>query len=335
MNKYIYIILTFSISVIFLSPVYSQLVTYPVRRCGTQELLRKKFQHDSAFLKKWESQQYALKEYITGNRLAMDDTTVYSIPVVVHIIHNNFIGDVSDSAVYSQMEILNNDYRKNPGTMGFNNKPVGADTKIVFCLAQKDPNGNVTTGIIRIQDTTASFNNDFDSEIYLKKLSYWDSKKYMNVWVCNLGSGLLGFGTFPGGDPKTDGIVINYKAFGAYKNTFSPYNYGRTTTHEVGHYLNLFHPWGDNAGDCSDDDGISDTPLCSGEFTADKDSNCKAPIQCGVKRQVENYMDYSDDYCMKMFSKGQATVMRSAISNFRPQLVSSSNLTATGIESGC
>ncbi len=271
---------------------------------------------------------------------------VYRIPVVVHVIHNGeAIGsgsNISDAQIQSQIAVLNEDYRRLPGTPGWNNHPRGADVRIEFVLAKRDPSGNPTTGIVRWNRNTQGWNAPPYTQAYMdgtiKPATQWDPNRYLNIWVADLSGGLLGYAQFPDlsgllgmpGDDgmgsctqaaNTDGVVILYASFGsALKGSFSvltpPYHLGRTTTHEVGHWLGLRHLWGDNttAGQCSPDDYCDDTPEC-----ADASYGCPAhPVpSCvpGVPRMIENYMDYSDDGCMNIFTIDQAVRMRIVLEN--------------------
>ncbi|MCS7152522.1 MAG: M43 family zinc metalloprotease [Bacteroidia bacterium] len=260
---------------------------------------------------------------------------VYRIPVVVHVIHNGEpVGsgsNISNANIYHQIEVLNEDFRRMPNTPGWNAHPNGADTRIEFVLAKRDPNGNPTTGIVRWNRNTQGWNAPPYTQAYMegtiKPATQWDPNRYLNIWVADLSGGLLGYAQFPDasgllgmpgdqgmgsctGPANTDGVVILYSAFGsALKGSTGlnpPYHLGRTTTHEIGHWLGLRHTWGD--GDCSVDDFCDDTPLCNGASYG-----CPAnPSSCiaGVRRMIENYMDYSDDGCMNIFTLDQALRMR-------------------------
>ncbi|MCI5055810.1 MAG: M43 family zinc metalloprotease [Flavobacteriales bacterium] len=278
-------------------------------------------------------------EQFTANWIKNHDTNkgraVITIPTVVHILYHDPIENVSDSQIISQMIVLNEDFREMnwdelPANHPF--KQYSADCEIEFCLAQQDPNGNPTTGITRTYTDSTQFvdggNEKFSSS---GGKDNWDPTKYMNMWVCNLGTGgTLGYATFPSdlaSDPNEDGIVIDYRAFGFMGTAGSPpftVNYlGRTGTHEVGHWLNLRHIWGDaNCGD----DLVADTP-------PQQTSNGGCPLfpynannSCGSDANGEmymNYMDYTDDSCMAMFSQGQKSRMLAAINGARSALLTS------------
>ncbi len=183
------------------------------------------------------------------------------IPVVVHVIYNTADQNISDEQIQSQVTALNNDFSNQnsdkvnrPGV--FDN--LAADARIHFCLAQVTPDGKTTNGIVRRQTNTALFTADDAMKSNVRGGdNAWDSKKYLNIWVCNLGFRTLGYATLPGTPAELDGIVINFDVFGTVDNVRSPFNKGRTATHEAGHWLGLKHLWGDV--ECGDD-GVDDTP---------------------------------------------------------------------------
>lgn len=237
--------------------------------------------------------------------------TVYNIPVVVHVVYNTAAQNISDAQIQSQIDVLNEDYRRLNADK--TNTPsafagVAADCEITFCLAQTSPTGSPTTGIIRKSTTVTSFtDNDAVKHNSSGGDDAWPAASYLNLWVCNLGGGLLGYAQFPGGAAATDGVVILYTSFGRTGNVTAPYNKGRTATHEVGHWLNLRHIWGDaNCGS----DLVSDTPT-------QQTSNYSCPsfphVTCSNGTNGDmfmNYMDYTDDACMNMFSAGQKARMK-------------------------
>jgi hypothetical protein len=244
---------------------------------------------------------------------------VITIPVVVHVIYNGqalgTVPNISDLQVQSQITVLNQDFsRTGPG---FNTNPDGVDTQIQFVLAQQDPNGNPTNGIDRRSFCQESWSTT-DIESTLKPATIWDPAQYLNLWTVQFtDSTLLGYAQFPdasgllgisgNGVANTDGVVIKYNAFGSGTgNSFlldAPYNKGRTTTHEIGHWLGLIHIWGDGSNCSKNTDYCADTPVS-------KDPNYGCPTgtdscpQSGVD-MIENYMDYTDDSCMNIFTKNQ------------------------------
>ncbi|WP_026754139.1 M43 family zinc metalloprotease [Sediminibacter sp. Hel_I_10] len=253
---------------------------------------------------------------------------VVRLPIVVHVVHaGEPIGinsNISEAQVLSQIQVLNEDYRKLEGTNGFNTDPLGADTEIEFFLAQEDPDCNPTNGIHRVlRSSLPNGGGDIDSDI--KPATIWDSSKYINMWVLQLGGGLLGYAQFPGGDPMTDGVVMGYQYFGsndaAGVNIGGVYNLGRTTTHELGHYLGLLHTFQGGCG--PQGDLVADTP-----FEAGPNYGCPSviPDTCPAATgddPIENYMDYSDDACMNIFTNGQNSRIQAVLSTSRSGLVSS------------
>ncbi len=235
----------------------------------------------------------------------------YRIPVVVHIIQRtNGTGNVPDSRVFSQIEILNEDFQAIAGSNG----APGTNVEIEFYLATEDPNGNPTTGITR------STNNTWynDGGAYYNTLA-WDTNRYLNIYTNN-GGGALGYvPNLPQGGiagSNADRVVILHSTFGRNA-PFAPFNLGRTVTHEVGHYLGLEHTF---AGGCSNSytsgDLIVDTnPESSPTFGCPGSRS-----SCGSQAPIDNYMDYSDDRCMNKFTPEQANRMRCSLINYRPSL---------------
>ena len=260
---------------------------------------------------------------------------VITIPVVVHVIYNGqAVGtapNISDIQVESQITVLNQDFRRMVGTPGFNSNSVGADTEIQFVLAKQDPSGNPTNGIDRVSSCVDSWSNS-DIETILKPNTIWDPNQYLNLWTVQFSDNkLLGYAQFPdgsgtglsglnqsGGVANTDGVVVRYNSFGSGTGTNfllnSPYNKGRTTTHEVGHWLGLIHIWGEGSNCATNNDYCNDTPVA-------KDPNYGCPTgtnSCTSKSgndMIENYMDYTDDTCMSIFTQDQKTRMNTVLDN--------------------
>ena len=238
---------------------------------------------------------------------------VITIPVVIHVLYNNAAQNISDAQILSQFQSLNKDYRKlnaDVAKVPAAFAPLAGDVRIVFCLAKIDASGNATTGIIRKYTTEQSWTADDRMKFSAQGGdNAWDSKRYLNIWVCNLFGRSLGYSSLPGSQPEKDGIVIQYDAFGTTGTLTAPFNKGRTLTHEVGHWLGLKHLWGDaNCGD----DGIADTPP-----QQNFNNGCPSfphKTSCSINNDGDmfmNFMDFTDDACMYMFSKGQAIKMRS------------------------
>ncbi len=245
---------------------------------------------------------------------------IHVIPVVVHVIYSNSTENISKGQIETQITSLTQDYRRrNPDAV---NTPaafagVAADCQIEFCLASIDPEGRPTNGIDRISIAGAPFRDRFINEV-IKPNTIWDPTRYMNIWVCNIAGGILGFAQFPSssglsgipndpGAENTDGVVIHYNAFGTTGTASAPFDRGRTATHEVGHWLGLRHVWGD--GPCDVDDFCGDTPQ-----TSDPNFNCPTGrTGCFGQAMIQNFMDYTDDACMNIFTKDQRRRMRAVL----------------------
>lgn len=305
------------------------------RKCATMEHMYKELLNNPT-LKENRQQIEQYTQNYAANYQNGKSSVVHTIPVVVHIV----LPDptvVTDAQVFSQIDVLNEDFRKTNSDTNLVPTPFkgsAADSEIEFCLASVDPFGNPTTGITRTITAMPSFDPDYDSVKYTSKggIDAWNTSNYLNIWVCNVSGGVLGYAQFPGGGPaSTDGVVILYTAFGTSGTATAPYNLGRTATHEVGHYLNLYHIWGDEPA-CDNDDLVSDTPLQGpqnyGCPTFPHTDACQSTSP-GV--MFMNYMDYVDDNCMHMFTAGQKTRMKAALTGPRVSLTTSGVCTPTSI----
>lgn len=261
---------------------------------------------------------------------------IIRIPVIVHVIHSGEpIGtgpNISEAQILSQIKVLNEDFRRAANSRGYNTDPVGADTEIEFYLAKEDPFCNPTTGIERLNMSSVSSSWSAaggNTDTVLKPETIWDPSRYLNIWTVKFtNSTNLGFSQYPGGNPDTDGVVINYLNFGSDDDPDvsleAPYHLGRTATHEVGHFFGLYHTWeGKNCAGSGD--GVDDTPPQSKETLG-----CPSPIpdSCPDDSEddmIENYLDYTDDECMNLFTQGQKTVMRGYLQdpNYRLSLTNS------------
>lgn len=302
------------------------------QRCGTM-------QKDSIMAvkyKNWVMQRKALNDSVSNflknpHRSARISAVCVpvKIPVVVHVVHNNATGtiggagnpNVSNATILNQIRVLNEDYRRKVGTKGFNNNAVGADTGIEFFLANTDPNGQPTNGITRHLYTNKTSFDIFNDDGILADIVSWPTDRYLNIWVVRSSSqATIGVAQFPyakdflGLDldneffDKTDGVIIDFRVFGTGESaTNKYYNLGRTATHEIGHWLGLLHTWGDTK--CGDD-FCNDTPRCeNGNNTTNCGpafSNCTGTR---TRNMTENYMDYSPDSCMNIFTANQAQRM--------------------------
>ena len=280
------------------------------RICGSMDYLSNQIQSDPSIIQRRQNIETHTQDYQSSLNKASG--VIVTIPVVVHVVYNTSTQNISQAQVQSQIDILNSDYRKlNADTANVPAlfKSLAADCKVEFVLAKRDPAGNATTGIVRKQTTTTSFTTN-DNVKYSSKGGddAWASGSYLNLWVCPLGGGLLGYAQFPGsGSAATDGVVINVTAFGNTGTAAAPYNKGRTATHEVGHWLNLYHIWGDDSGACTGTDNVGDTPNQGSE-----NYGCPTFPHASCSNTSDmfmNYMDYVDDACMNMFSIGQGSRM--------------------------
>lgn len=229
-----------------------------------------------------------------------------TIPVVVHIVYNDAPENISETQILSQIDVLNKDFRRR-NTDKTNNWTQAADSGIEFCLAKTDPSGKSTNGITRTYTNLSSFSTSGDAIKFNTRggKDAWPADRYLNIWVCDIAGTVLGYAQFPGGKAETDGVVIDYKVFGTGPNVNPGFQLGRTTTHEVGHWLNLKHIWG--SADCTTDDLVSDTP----QSDAPNYGCAKGHWSCGSLDMIENYMDYSNDDCMNLFTNGQKSRMQS------------------------
>ncbi len=254
---------------------------------------------------------------------SVQDQEVYTIPVVIHVIHDGSeIGDgsnISDRRILEQIEILNQDYsRTNEDATETLTvfQDVAANTGIQFVLAKQDPEGMPTDGIVRVEGSNPSFGVDLSELSLIASHSNWPPQDYFNIYVTDLRGDYIGYAQFPFSNidgiateirnyAEMDGAYIDYKFFGFNSNTGGFDSYGRTATHEIGHFLGLKHPW----GNCSTDDFCDDTP-----FASSSSNGCDLEKEtCGSLDMVQNYLDYTDDECMNLFTQCQTTRMRTIL----------------------
>jgi hypothetical protein len=238
-----------------------------------------------------------------------------TIPVIVHVIFQTDEQNISDEQIQSQITILNKDFRaKNPDISKLPAvwSPLATDAQLEFRLA----------------DVTRTRTNrvDFSTNDMVKFASSGghdvvQPDTHLNIWVCNIRGGILGYAQFPGGPPETDGVVNLHSAFGTKGTAAAPFNLGRTATHEIGHYLNLHHIWGDSlVPNCNDDDFIGDTPI---QLSPNYNKPNFPSISCNNGPNGDmfmNYMDYVDDDTMFMFTAQQVLRMRTALAEQRRNL---------------
>ncbi|MCL4126036.1 UNVERIFIED_CONTAM: hypothetical protein GTU68_066201 [Idotea baltica] len=277
------------------------------------DYLQDQILQDSGILQNMNTVEEHTIRKITDSKRSVSG--IITIPVVVHIVYKNTTENVSDAQIATQIQVLTEDFRRMNADKD-NTWPQAADIQLEFCLASLDPNGNPTTGITRTSTTNNSFSHFSDA---VKSAASggkdgWPRAEYLNFWVCDLSGSTLGYAQFPGGGPASeDGIVVDFESFGTVGTAEPPFHLGRTATHEVGHWLNLRHIWGD--GNCSKDDLVTDTPNASGANRTGSPCSFPGPNSCdeGAGDQpdmFQNYMDYSDDLCLNLFTQGQKERMR-------------------------
>ena len=289
------------------------------RVCGSVDYKNQQIQQNPALAANYQLVEAQIQAELQRGMAARDTSSneLINIPVVVHVVYNTAEQNISAAQIQSQIDVLNRDYSytntdnvKTPSVF----KQNAADTRIHFCLAQVDPQGHATNGIDRVSTGVTYFTaNDAVKFSGNGGANAWDCKKYLNIWVCRMFGGTLGYASAPGSPANVDGVVINYTAFGTIGVLSAKYNKGRTATHEIGHWLGLRHIWGDT--DCGDD-GIDDTPrqltYNYGTPTFPHVTSCS---QTANGDMFMNYMDYSDDAAMNMFTVGQKKRMRALFAN--------------------
>lgn len=286
----------------------------------------------------YRARREKIENLIFARKLARDRGRVgtTTIPVVVHVVYNSLVENISAKQVATQINVLNADFNKrNPDWTSMPSvwRDSIGDTRILFKLADRDPDGAITTGITRTSTSVAAFGDDDTVKSAVSGgTDAWPPDRYLNIWVCHLGD-LLGYAQFPGGPVHTDGVVIDYRAFGTTGTAEAPFNLGRTATHEVGHWLNLFHIWGDDGMGCGGTDQVDDTPNQAGPNTGFPSF---PHITCNNGPDGDmfvNFMDYVDDRCMVMFTLGQVQRMHTALDVARPSYLENgkpSTVPATG-----
>ena len=297
------------------------------RSCHADENLERLLAENPEAQQRMRNIETFTQEYIKNQSTQRTEGEVYTIPVVVHVLYRTSAENVSNAQIQSQIDVLNADFRRTNSDYTLTPSEFAgsvADSEIEFVLATTDPNGNPTSGITRTSTNKTSFATNDEMKFTAQGgKDAWNTKKYLNIWVCNMSGGILGYAQFPGsGAANTDGVVILTTAFGSTGNVNAPFNKGRTATHEVGHWLNLRHIWGD--GNCSADDFVSDTPIAAASNGGCPSYPSKSCSNNGgfTSDMFMNYMDYTNDACMYMFTTGQKNRMRAVLTGFRSELVS-------------
>jgi len=322
--------------------LFTQMILFAQNICRTIEYKQQLLLNHPELASKITSIETFTKNFQKGNGYttfglnpASNGNGIITIPVVVHVLYNSDQQNISDAQVQSQIDILNQDYRRLNGDTV--NTPLvfhdaAADCGFQFQLAKVDPAGYSTTGIIHKKTSIQSFGVEDAIKFSAQGGDdAWDKDSYLNIWVGGLNGGILGYSSVVGGPKENDGVVVFYTAFGIGGTSVAPYNKGRTTTHEIGHWLNLIHTWGD--ADCGDDQ-VDDTPP---QQTSDIGCPGGTIISCTnapVGNMYQNYMDFTNDACMNLFTNGQR---RRMLALFQPggernALLSSTALTATPLQ---
>lgn len=304
------------------------------RNCASHEYLQQQLQADPLLAQRIAALEAYRVDDIMLNGTGAPSPAIIKIPVVVHVLYNTPAQNISDAQIKSQIEVLNRDFRKlNADTVNVPAvfKHLAADCQLEFELAKIDPSGRATTGITR--KSTSIMMYGLDDRIKFSGKGgddAWDADRYLNLWVGNLAGGLLGYASTIGCDKTIDGVAISPAAFGTIGTAAAPYNKGRTATHEIGHWLGLRHIWGDSY--CGDDH-IEDTPP---QRSATRNCPTGVVVTCDNNpygNMYTNYMDFTDDACLNLFTLGQRNKMRALFlpGAARSSLLSSNALTGTPV----
>jgi hypothetical protein len=302
------------------------------RKCGAIEAHHRLLESHPEFRRNLGDLEHATRSRLAQSKAFRAASGVITIAVVVHVVYRTDDEKIGKPQITSQIAALNRDYaatNNDKTTTPTCWAGLVTNTNIQFALATVGPDGKPTPGITYTQTTSESFGTD--DKVKAQKTGGadpWPTDRYLNLWVCTLGGGLLGYAQFPGGPAKTDGVVILNTAFGTNGTAAAPFNMGRTAVHEVGHWLNLHHIWGDTS-DCSGSDFVDDTPNAQqpnyGKPTFPHVSCTNGPNG----DMFMNYMDYVDDGTMVMFTSGQAVRMHATLDGPRSAIVSKSKALAS------
>ncbi|MGB0916530.1 MAG: T9SS type A sorting domain-containing protein [Flavobacteriales bacterium] len=327
MKKHILLIAAFTLAVLGNSFAQSH-------KCGTHIKMQEQLTLNPTLAETRSQINDFTERWISENSTNLSSThrAVETIPVVVHVVYSTGSQNISDAQIQSQIDILNEDYRRlNDDVSQVPSVWTSriADCEIQFQLATCNPDGYQTNGITRTETTVTNWNGS-DNVKFTNEGGHdaWPASDYLNIWVCNIGSGLLGFAYQPGINAALDGVVIGYRYFG-FDSQSNQYDLGRTATHEIGHYFNLDHPWGPGASNpgCNMSDGVGDTPTqrdpnygCNNSYPTE---SCGTGINSDM---FMNFMDYGNDECLVFYTNGQKSRMLAALNGPRASLLSSHGL---------
>ena len=306
--------------------------------CSHDQDLYDRYQTDANFAREVDSVEQVQNAHLASYKESSNRAgTIYYIPVVYHVLHEGGAENISDAQIKSDLKDLNDTYRKRNANVGAVNPAfsgISADVEIEFRLAQKKNDGSCFSGITRTYSATTNTGGNGAADAVKLEHGDFPGNKYMNIYVAKNIGGAAGYTYRPGPPFYADmrnGIHVLHTYVGTI-GTSTQTGYNTTISHEAGHWLNLAHLWGNSnnpglSSNCSGDDGVSDTPNSIG-WTSCNTSG----VSCGTLDNVENVMEYS--YCSKMFTNGQKTRMRAAVTSGtggRNNLITASNHTATGI----
>jgi hypothetical protein len=300
-----------------------------VKKCHTSDLLDNLSKTEPHIIDNMNAVEEQVTRHMASAQLQVRNAEV-TIPVVVHIVYHTSSENISDAQINSQIEAMTRDFNKENSDVSKTPsvfQGLVANCGIRFQLAQRDERGNVTTGITRHYADQLTWGVSEDIKMPTKGgFAPWNPAKYLNIWVCNMGGRSIGFSSFPGMPAEYDGVVIDYRTFGTTGTVRYPYDKGRTCTHEVGHWLGLFHTWGD--AQCGDDH-IHDTPTQEAEHKGNPTFPQYSVCQ-GTKTidMTMNYMEYVNDESMYMFTNGQKEKMWAVLQAVRPTIMTSDAISA-------
>jgi len=309
-------------------------------RCATAEIHKMQMESDPQYRAYYENIEQKMHDWAAqGAQMRTSGSGTTVIPVIVHVLWNTSAQNISDAQIKSQITVLNEDFggvNADTSQIPAAFKSVFGNSNISFCLASRKSNGDWTNGIERKQTSITSFvfRDSRIKDNSLGGLDAWNRDQYLNIWVVNFSDGTLGYTMMPGNPANTDGCVIQFNAFGrGIGPLWSNFNKGRTATHEIGHWLGLWHIWGDDGGTCNGSDYIDDTPnQANYSYGCPSFPLTDACTTTSPGIMFMNFMDYSDDRCMHMFTVDQVNVMHSVMNTYRPSILTSNGCNAaTGL----